>query len=85
MVWKMARPLADRLLHLLHNLAAVNPDNAKPVSELAKLAQEPVDQVQFHLRAEEAAGNVRSVSDDKNEQRYYLTGLGILKAVSMLT
>jgi len=82
---KMARPLADRLLHLMHNLAAVNPDNAKPLSELARLVQESVDQVQSHLTAEEAAGNVRSVSDDKNEQRYYLTGLGILKAVSMLT
>jgi hypothetical protein len=84
-VLRMARPLADRILHLLHNLAAVNPDNAKTLPELAQLSQEPAERLQDLLKREEASGHVKSLSDEKNERRYYLTGLGILRAVSMLT
>lgn len=41
----MTRPLADRVLHCLHNLAAVAPENAKSLPELAEAAQEPVDRI----------------------------------------
>ena len=83
LVGKM-RPLVDRLLHLMHNLAAVSPDNAKTLPELAQLTQESADKIHSVLEGEEAAGHVKSISD-KKELRYYLTGLGILKAISMLT
>jgi hypothetical protein len=73
------------MLHLLHNLAAVNPENAKPLSELAELAQEPAETIRDLLKGEEASGHVKSLSDGKSERRYYLTGLGILRAVSLLT
>lgn len=79
------RPLADRILHILHNLAAVSPDNAKTVPELVQLTQEPVDQIQDLLKNQEASGHVKSLTDEKSERRYYLTGLGILRAASMLT
>ena len=81
----MMRPLSDRLLHALHNLAAVSPDSAKTPRELAQLTQEPEDTIVPLLITEQAAGHVESVSDDKSERRYFLTGLGILRAVSMLT
>jgi hypothetical protein len=81
----MVRPLADRILHLLHNLAAVSPDNARALPELAQLAQEPAETILNLLAQEEASGHVKSLPDDKNNQRYYLTGLGILKAISILT
>jgi hypothetical protein len=81
----MVKPLADRILYLLHNLAAVNPDNAKTLPELAQLAQEPSETLQDLLKGEEAAGHVKSLSNGQSERRYYLTGLGILRAVSMLT
>jgi hypothetical protein len=81
----MVKPLADRILYLLHNLAAVNPDNAKTLPELAQLAQEPSETLQDLLKSEEAAGHVKSLSNGQSERRYYLTGLGILRAVSMLT
>jgi DNA-binding IclR family transcriptional regulator len=80
----MRPPLADRVLHLLHNLAAVNPDNAKSLADLARLAQEPAETIQTLLREEETSGHVKSLKDD-NTLRYYLTGLGILRAASMLT
>ena len=79
------RPLKDRLLHILHNLAAVSPENAKSLTELAQLTQEPTGTIQGLLREEEVTGHVRSLMDDKTEPRYYLTGLGILRAASMLT
>jgi len=81
----MVKPLADRILYLLHNLAAVNPDNAKTLPELAQLAQEPSETLQDLLKGEEATGHVKSLSNGQSERRYYLTGLGILRAVSMLT
>jgi len=81
----MVKPLADRILYLLHNLAAVNPDNAKTLPELAQLAQEPSEALLGLLKGEEAAGHIKSLSNGQNERRYYLTGLGILRAVSMLT
>ena len=81
----MVKPLADRILYLLHNLAAVNPDNAKTLPELAQLAQEPSETLQDLLKGEEAVGHVKSLSNGQSERRYYLTGLGILRAVSMLT
>jgi predicted transcriptional regulator len=81
----LARPLSDRILHLLHNLAAVNPENAKSLRELAELAQEPTERIRDLLNSEEASGHVKSLSDGKSERRYYLTGLGILRAVSLLT
>jgi hypothetical protein len=81
----MVRPLTDRLLHALHNMAAVNPDNARTLPELAQLTQEPADKILDLLRTEEQSGHVKSLTDAKSEQRYYLTGLGILRAVSMLT
>jgi len=81
----MVRPLADRVLHLLHNLAAVNPDNAKSLTELAQLTQEPAETIQSLLREEETSGHVKSLRGDNTDLRYYLTGLGILRAASMLT
>jgi len=81
----MVKPLPDRILYLLHNLAAVNPDNAKTLPELAQLAQEPSGTLQDLLKGEEAAGHVKSLLNGQSERRYYLTGLGILRAVSMLT
>ena len=81
----MVRPLTDRVLHLLHNLAAVNPDNAKSVSELAELTREPSETIQGLLREEEVSGHVKTLREGNNELRYYLTGLGILRAASMLT
>jgi hypothetical protein len=82
---KMGRPLADAILHALHNLAAVNPDNAKSLSELAQVTHEPGDRIKDLLETEEASGHVKSLSDGKTDRRYYLTGLGILRAISMLT
>lgn len=79
------RPLKDRVLHLLHNLAAVSPDNAKSLTELAQLTQEPPETIQNLLREEETSGHVKILRDSNTEQRYYLTGLGILRAASMLT
>ena len=79
------RPLSDRILHVLHNLAAVSPDNAKTLPELVQVTQEPSDQIQTLLRSHEVSGHVKSLTNGKNELRYYLTGLGILRAVSMLT
>lgn len=79
------RPLTDRVLHLLHNLAAVNPDNARSLMELAQLTQEPPETIQSLLREEETAGHVKTLRDKNTELRYYLTGLGILRAASMLT
>jgi hypothetical protein len=70
---------------LLHNLAAVNAENAKSLPELAALAQEPPETIRDLLNSEEASGHVKSLSDEKSERRYYLTGLGILRAVSLLT
>ncbi len=84
MVGKM-RPLADRILHVLHNLAAVSPDNAKTVPELVQVTQEPGGQIQDLLENQEASGHVKSITDERSERRYYLTGLGILRAASMLT
>ncbi len=84
-VQTMARPLTDRVLDALHNLAAVNPDNAKTLPELAQFTKEPQDKIQDLLTSEEESGHVKSVTDGKTERRYYLTGLGILRAVSMLT
>ena len=81
----MVRPLADRVLHLLHNLAAVNLDNAKSLTELAQLTQEPAETIHSLLIEEETSGHVKSLRDGKTELRYYLTGLGILRAASMLT
>jgi hypothetical protein len=81
----LIRPLADRILHILHNLAAVNPENARSLPELAEAVQEPAERLQHLLKAEEVSGHVRSLTDEKSEIRYYLTGLGILRAVSMLT
>jgi DNA-binding IclR family transcriptional regulator len=81
----MVRPLTDRVLHLLHNLAAVNPDNAKSLTELAQLTQEPPETIQNLLKEEESSGHVKSLRDDDKDLRYYLTGLGILRAASMLT
>ena len=79
------RPLTDRVLHLLHNLAAVNPDNAKSLTEIAQLTQEPAETIQGLLREEEASGHVKTLREGNTELRYYLTGLGILRAASMLT
>lgn len=81
----MVRPLTDRLLHLLHNLAAVNPANAKSLTELVQLTQEQAETIQSLLRGEETSGHVKSLRDGDTEVRYYLTGLGILRAASMLT
>ena len=81
----MRGPLPDRILHLLHNLAAVNPENAKSLPELAELVKEPTGAIRDLLSREEASGHVKSLSDEKSEKRYYLTGLGILRAVSLLT
>jgi len=81
----MMRPLRDRLLHLLHNLAAVSPDNAKSLGELAQLTREPSETIQNLLKEEETTGHVKSLSYGKTELRYYLTGLGVLRAASMLT
>jgi hypothetical protein len=81
----MIRPLTDRILHILHNLAAVNPESARSVPELAKEANESTEKLRPLLKTEEASGNVKSLTDEKSETRYYLTGLGILRAVSMLT
>jgi hypothetical protein len=66
-------------------MGAVNPDSARTVSELEQLTQEPSDKIRDLLSSEEQSGNVKSLNDAKTEQRYYLTGLGILRAVSMLT
>jgi hypothetical protein len=52
--------------------------------ELAQFTQEPTDKVRDVLKTEETAGHVKTLSIN-NELRYYLTGLGILRAVSMLT
>jgi predicted transcriptional regulator len=82
---RMMRPLADRVLHALHNLAAVGPENARSIPELAEATQEPVDKIHDLLDSEEQLGNIKSLTDANKEQRYYLTGLGILRAVSMLT
>jgi DNA-binding IclR family transcriptional regulator len=79
------RPLVDRVLHTLHNLAAVNPDNARTLADLAQLTQESTDKIHDLLKTEEAVGHVKSLSDNEKELRYYVTGLGILRAVSMLT
>ena len=79
------RPLTDRVLHLLHNLAAVNPDNAKSLTELAQLTQEPPETIQNLLKEEEVSGHVKTLKDGVTELRYYLTGLGILRAASKLT
>jgi hypothetical protein len=73
------------VLHTLHNLAAVNPDNARTLADLAQLTQESTDKIHDLLKTEEAVGHVKSLSDDRKERRYYVTGLGILRAVSMLT
>lgn len=81
----MVRPLTDRVLHLLHNLAAVSPDNAKPLTDLAQLTQEPAETIQRLLIEEEAFGHVKTLKDGDTDPRYYLTGLGILRAASMLT
>jgi predicted transcriptional regulator len=74
---KIVRPLTDRVLHTLHNLAAVNSDSARTVSELAQFTQESVDKIHDVLKTEETAGHVKMFSIN-NELRYYLTGLGSL-------
>jgi len=79
------RPLTDRVLHCLHNLAAVAPENAKSLSELVEVVEEPADNIKDLLHSEEQLGNIKSLTDASKQQRYYLTGLGILRAVSMLT
>jgi len=81
----MVRPLKDRVLHLLHNLAAVNPGNAKSVTELSQLTQEQSETIQNLLKEEETSGHVKSLKEGNAEARYFLTGLGILRAASMLT
>jgi len=81
----MTRPLTDEVLHALHNLAAVNPKNARTLPELAVATQEPAEQIRDMLETEEQTGHVKSVTSPRSEERYYLTGLGILRAVSMLT
>jgi hypothetical protein len=63
----------------------VNPENAKSLPELAELTQEPTERIRDLLSKEEVSGHVKSLSDGKTERRYYLTGLGILRAVSLLT
>jgi hypothetical protein len=70
---------------VLHNLAAVSPKNARTLPELAEATKEPADKIRDLLSTEEQAGHIKSVTDAKSELRYYLTGLGILRAVSMLT
>ena len=81
----LGRPLSDRILHLLHNLAAVNPENAKSLPELVELTKESPDAIRDLLSDEEASGHVKSLLDGKSGRRYYLTGLGILRAISLLT
>jgi predicted transcriptional regulator len=63
----------------------VNPDNAKSITELAQLTQEAPETIQNLLREEETSGHVKTLRDGNAELRYYLTGLGILRAASMLT
>jgi len=78
-------PLSERLLLILHNLCAINPEKAKKTGELASILQVDAGQIDSILGKQESEGYTKSFTDEGGSKRYYLTGTGIIKVCSLFT
>ena len=75
-------PAEIRILVLMHILGALDAENAKRPAELAAILGLDAKTMQDMLRKLVASGYAVSVRDNLRRLRYYLTKLGIVKALS---
>jgi len=75
----------NKLLIIMHNTSAVRPKNARSSEDLSKIVQISGDEILTILDKFETEGYVKSLIDQNNNRRFYLTGKGILKVCSYFT
>jgi predicted transcriptional regulator len=75
-------PAEIRILVLMHILGALDAENAKRPAELAAVLGLDAKTMHDMLRKLVASGYIVSVRDNLRRLRYYLTKLGIVKALS---
>ena len=78
-------PLSERLLMIMHNLCVTSRNTAKKSKELVQFLQTNVDEINQILNRHESEGYITSFSDNEEERRYYLTGVGIIRVCSLFT
>ena len=69
----------------MHNTSAVRPKNARSSEDLSNIVQISGDEILTILDKFETEGYVKSLIDQNNNRRFYLTGKGILKVCSYFT
>jgi predicted transcriptional regulator len=74
----------EKLLLTMHNLCLVRSASAQTASDIANVSELRLEIVQKILSNHEAAGYVKTASN-QDSKKYYLTGLGILKVCSSFT
>jgi len=70
---------------MLHNLCATDPEMAKKSDELAEVLQVDKHEVDNLLARHESEGYTKSFTDNEENKRHYLTGIGIIKVCSVFT
>lgn len=78
-------PLSERLLIVLHNLSAINSEVAKRPEELAQILQASAEEVDQILDRHVSEGYAMSFTASDGMRRYYLTGVGIIRACSFFS
>ncbi len=77
--------IPEKLLLILHNLSATNPDRAKKSHELAQILQMEKSEVDGIMREYESEGYAESCVDSEGKKRYYLTNVGIIRISCLFT
>lgn len=73
------------LMAFLHNMGYVDEGRAADVREISEALAMDVNKAIEILRALESDGYVASVRRDSREERFYLTGKGVIRVCSIYT
>ncbi len=73
------------ILLQLHNMAAVRPDRAVSAEEVAKTLKIKIEELASKLGELAKGGYVISLRDEEGNQRFHLTGLGMIKVSSLFS
>ncbi len=74
-----------KILLQLHNMAAVRPDKAVKVEDVAKTLTIRIEELISRLAELVRGGYVISLRDEAGNQRFHLTGLGMIKVASLFS
>lgn len=74
-----------KILLQLHNMAAVRSDKAVEAEDVAKTLTIKIEELASRLVELARGGYVISLEDEAGNQRFHLTGLGMIKVASLFS